>query len=320
MLLAARIREVFGLPGMTVEETLPFRDKEIMKRVLDAAGVRTPHHFAATTVAGVWEAAERIGYPIIVKPISGAGSADTYRVDSAAQLAEVLPILRHVPEVSVEEFVDGEELTFDTVCANGELLFESVMWYRPRPLQNRLHEWISPVSIVLRDLSVPELQAGRAMGAQVLAALGFAAGFTHMEWYRTAAGEAVFGEIAARPPGARVVDLMNYACDADLYTGWAEAVLHGRLAETPTQKYNAGSIFKRAHGDGRITHVEGLDRLRAAYGDDVVLVDLLPVGVPRRDWRATVMGDGWVVVRHHDLQRVIEMTERFAADLHLYAG
>jgi hypothetical protein len=113
---------------------------------------------------------------------------------------------------------------------------------------------------------------------------------------------------------------MNYACDADLYAAWAEAVLHGRLARTPTPKYNAGSIFKRAHGDGRITHVEGLDALRAAYGGDVVLVDLLPVGAPRRDWRATVMGDGWVVVRHHDLQRVIEMTERFAADLHLHAS
>jgi ATP-grasp domain len=320
MLLAARIRESFGLPGMTVDQTVPFRDKERMKRVLDAAGVRTPHHFAATTVAGVWEAAERIGYPIIVKPISGAGSADTYRADSAAQLAEVLPMLQHVPEVSVEEFVDGEELTFDTVCANGEILFENVMWYRPRPLQNRLHEWISPVSIVLRDLSVPELRAGRAMGEQVLAALGFRAGFTHMEWYRTASGEAVFGEIAARPPGARVVDLMNYACDADLYAGWAEAVLHGRIGQTPTRKYNAGSIFKRAHGDGRITHVDGLDALRAAYGGDVVHVDLLPVGAQRRDWRATVMGDGWIVVRHHDLQRVIEMTERFAADLHLYAG
>ena len=320
MLLAARIRENFGLPGMTVEQTLPFRDKERMKRVLDAAGVRTPYHVAAATVAGVWEAAERIGYPIIVKPISGAGSADTYRVDSAAQLAEVLPTMRHVPEVSVEEFVDGEELTFDTVCAHGEILFENVMWYRPRPLQNRLHEWISPVSIVLRDLSVPDLAAGRAMGAQVLGALGFRAGFTHMEWYRTASGEAVFGEIAARPPGARVVDLMNYACDADLYAGWAQAVLHGRLEETPTQKYNAGSIFKRAHGDGRITGVRGLDTLRAAYGDDVVLVDLLPVGAPRRDWRATVMGDGWVVVRHRDLQRVIEMTERFAGDLHIYAG
>jgi len=27
-----------------------------------------------------------------------------------------------------------------------------------------------------------------------------------------------------------------------------------------------------------------------------------------------------VIVRHHDLQRVIEMTERFASDLRLYAA
>ena len=40
-----------------------------------------------------------------------------------------------------------------------------------------------------------------------------------------------------------------------------------------------------------------------------MLVDLLPVGAPRRDWRATVIGDGMVVVRHPELQRVIEMTE-----------
>jgi hypothetical protein len=320
MILAARIRETFGLPGMTVEQTVPFRDKERMKQVLDAAGIRTPRHASTSTVAGVWEAAERIGYPIIIKPISGAGSADTYRIDSSAQLAETLPLLRHVPEVSVEEFVDGEEFTFDTVCADGKILFENVMWYRPRPLQMKMHEWISPVSIALRDLSVPDLQPGREMGAQVLAALGFQTGFTHMEWYRTASGEAVFGEIAARPPGARVVDLMNYSTDGDLYVGWAEAVLHGQLRTPLQQRYNAGTIFKRAQGTGRITRIEGLDALRAAYGDDIVLVDLLPVGAPRRDWRALLISDGWVVVRHNELQRVIEMTERFAADLQLYAG
>ena len=319
MILAARIRETFGLPGMTVEQTVPFRDKERMKQVLDAAGVRTPRHASTTTVAGVWAAAERIGYPVIVKPIAGAGSADTYRADSGVELAEVLPLLRHVPEVSVEEFVDGEEFTFDTICADGNILFESVLWYRPRPLQMRLHEWVSPVSLVLRDLTAPDLQGGRAMGRQVLDALGFRTGFTHMEWYRTAAGEAVFGEIAARPPGARVVDLVNYAVDGDTYAGWAEAVLHGQLRRPLEQRYNAGSIFKRARGTGRISGVDGLDALRAAYGSDVVLVDILPLGTPRRDWRATVVGDGWVVVRHHELQRVIEMTERFAADLRVYA-
>ena len=49
MVLAARIREVLGLPGMTVQQTLPFRDKELMKQVLDAAGIRTPRHASTGT-------------------------------------------------------------------------------------------------------------------------------------------------------------------------------------------------------------------------------------------------------------------------------
>jgi hypothetical protein len=320
MILAARIRESFGVPGMKVEQTVPFRDKERMKQAIDAAGIRTPWHVSATTVRGVWEAAEQVGYPLIVKPIDGAGSADTYRLDSGQELGEVLPLLRHIPEVSVEEFIDGEEFTYDTVCADGSILFDSVMWYRPRPLQMKMHEWISPTSIVLRDLSVPDLQGGLQMGAEVLAALGFRSGFTHMEWYLKSDGEAVFGEIGGRPPGARAVDLMNYATDGDVYVAWAEAVVHGRLSQPLERRYNSGCVFKRAEGVGRITHMEGLDRLLSEYGEHVVLVDLLPIGAPRRDWRAVLISDGMIMVRHRELQPVIEMTERFAADLHLYAS
>jgi ATP-grasp domain len=320
MILAARIRESFGLPGMTVDQTVPFRDKERMKQKIDAAGIRTPWHVSATSVGGVWEAAERVGYPLIVKPIAGAGSADTYRVDSGQELAEVLPLLRHVPEVSVEEFIDGEEFTYDTVCADGSILYENIMWYRPRPLQMKMHEWISPVSIVLRDLTVPDLQGGRKMGDEVIAALGFRSGFTHMEWYRKADGEAVFGEIGARPPGARVVDLMNYATDGDLYVGWAGAVVHGHLSQPLERQFNSGCVFKRAKGVGHITHVDGLDKLLAEYGEHVVMVDLLPIGAPRRDWRAVLISDGMIIVRHPELQPVVEMTERFASDLQMYAG
>jgi len=289
-----------------------------MKRRLDAAGIRTPWHVRATSVAQIWEAAEQIGYPLIVKPIAGAGSADTYRVDSAAELDEVLPMLRHLPEVSVEEFVDAEEFTHDTVCANGRILFEHVLWYRPRPLQMRMHEWVSPTGISFRDLTVPHLQDGRAMGRQVLAALGFDTGFTHLEWYRKEDGEVVFGEIGARPPGVRVVDMMNFNTDGDLYVGWAEAVVHGRMPALSHQ-YNVGMVSKRARGSGRITAITGMDRLMADYGSDVVLMDLLPIGAPRRDWRASTIGDGILMVRHPELQRVIEMTERFAAELQMYA-
>ena len=320
MLLAARLREELDLPGLTVAQTVPFRDKERMKQLLDAAGLRTPRHASTDTVAGVWAAADRIGFPLIVKPIAGGGAADTYRAGSVTELDAVLPMLRHVPQVSVEEFVEAEEFTYDTVCAGGRVLFENISWYRPRPLLNKTHEWISPIDIALRDLDAPMLQGGRVLGAAVLKVLGFRDGFTHMEWYRKADGEVVFGEIAARPPGGRMVDLMNYATDADLFSAWAEAVTLGRISQPIERLYNAASIFKRARGAGRITHYEGLDELLAEFGAHVATVDLLPVGAPRRDWRATSISDGVIVVRHQELPKTIEMADRFAADLHLYAG
>jgi formate-dependent phosphoribosylglycinamide formyltransferase (GAR transformylase) len=319
MVLAARLREMLGVPGLTVEQTLPFRDKERMKQVLDAAGLRTPWHESTESAAGVWAAAERIGFPLIVKPIAGAGSANTYRVDSVAQLDDVLPMLRYVPRVSVEEFVEAQEFTYDTICADGEVLFENICWYQPRPLESMQHEWISPVTTALRDLSVPDLQGGRELGAAVLKTLGFRDGFTHMEWYRKADGEVVFGEIGARPPGGRTVDVMNYATDADLFTAWAEAVVHGKLSQPLERRYNAASIFKRARGAGVIQGYEGLGRLMEQYGEHVVALDLLPVGAPRRDWRATLISDGMVIVRHVELSTTLEIAEHFAADLQLYA-
>ena len=320
MLLAARLREELGLPGLTVGQTVPFRDKELMKERLDAAGLRTPGHESAGTVAGVWAAAERLGFPLIVKPIDGAGSADTYRADSATDLDAILPMIRHVPQVIVEEFIDGEEFTYDTICAGGRVLFENICWYRPRPLVMKQHEWISPVTISLRDLDAPDLQAGRALGTAVVAALGFRDGFTHMEWYRKADGEVVFGEIGARPPGGRMVDVMNYATDSDLFFAWAQAVTSGQISQPVQRRYNAALIFKRAEGAGRITHYEGLDHLLAEYGEHVAALDLLPIGAPRRDWRAVIISDGMVIVRHPELSKTIEMTERFAAELRLYAG
>ncbi len=319
MLLAARIREATGLPGMSVEQTVPLRDKERMKQLLDEAGLRTPRHSRESTAKGCREAAERIGYPLVIKPIAGAGSADTYRVDDAAELETLLPLLRHVPTVSVEEFVEGEEYTYDTICANGRVLYDNIAWYRPKPIIARHVEWISPQTVTLRRIGDPKLAPGLDLGRKVLDVLGLDTGFTHMEWFLTPDGEAVFGEIGGRPPGARSVELMNYGCDIDVFRGWAEAVCHGSFGQSVDRRYNAAVIFKRAHGRGRIQRIEGLERLMAQCGDHIVSVDLLPPGAPRRNWRATLLSDGWVIVRHPDLATTLQIADRVGTDLQIYA-
>jgi biotin carboxylase len=320
ILLAARLREALGIPGMRADQAILFRDKERMKQALDAAGIRTPRHARARSEQECREAVTQIGYPLVLKPVAGAGSADTHRVGSEDELERLLPRLRHVRELSVEEFIGGDEFTFDTICAEGRMLYHNVSWYRPRPLIGRSVEWISPQTLALRDPEQEELSAGREMGRAVLDVLGFRSGFTHMEWFRTQGGEAVFGEIAARPPGAHSVDLMNYSADIDTFSGWAEAVCHSRFSQPVVRRYNAAVIFKRARGQGRIQRVEGLERLVARYRRHIVCVDLLPVGAPRRDWRQTLLSDGYVILRHPDLQATMEMADRVGTDLQIYAG
>lgn len=320
MLLAARLREELGLPGMTVAQTTPFRDKSDMKAALDAAGIRTPKHRRARGGDEIRAAAGEVGLPVCVKPIAGAGSADTYRVDDEGRLEEVILLTRHVPEVSVEEWVEGEEFTFDTLCAGGEIRYFNVSWYRPRPLIQRTEEWVSPQTVALRDVEAAHLKPGVEMGHAVIEALGFQAGFTHMEWFLTDDGEAVFGEIGGRPPGARSVDIMNYACDIDVFAGWAEAAVHGTFSQEVERKYNAAVVFKRAHGQGRIRRIEGLDALRDEMAEWINHVDLLPVGAHRRNWKATLISDGYVILRHPDLETCLRMADRVGADLNLYAA
>lgn len=319
VMLAARLRQALGVPGLTPQQALPFRDKELMKQKLDAAGIRTPRHSSCSDEASIRASAERIGYPLMIKPIAGAGSADTHRVNDPQDLERVIKAVRHVPVVSVEEFVEGREYTFDAICAGGRPLFYNIAWYRPRPLIARTVEWISPQVVALRNPDQPELAAGRKMGLQVLEALEFEAGFTHMEWYLKDDGEVVFGEIGARVGGARLIDQMNFSNDADLFRGWAEAVCYGTLSEPIQRRHNVAVIFKRAQGEGRIHHISGLASYLARYGQHVAALDLLPVGAHRRNWLQTLISDGYAIVRHPNLETCLAMADRFGTDVQLFA-
>ena len=319
VILAARIREAWGIPGMSVDAVTGFRDKQLMKERVRAAGLRVPRSTRARTVTEVRAAAEEIGYPLVVKPIAGAGSADTYRCGSRAELEDVLQKMGNVPEVSCEEYIEGEEFTFDTVSIGGVPAYMNVAQYLPKPLEARSYEWISPCVITVRDLDQPKIKIGVDLGKKVLKALGMGDGFTHMEWFLTPKGEAVFGEIGCRPGGACIVDQMNYTGDIDLFREWARVSCWRSFEASTARPYHCGIVFKRAKGQGRISAIHGLTAFHQKYGRWICEDKLLRPGTPRRNWKATLLSDGYIIVRHPTWDGAYEMCQEISTKITSYA-
>ena len=71
---------------------------------------------------------------------------------------------------------------------------------------------------------------------------------------------------------------------------------------------------------GRIRRIEGMDAYRAVFRPFLAREDLLPVGAPRRDWNATFLSDGNVVVRHPDMGESLRMARIFASGVRMVAG
>jgi hypothetical protein len=319
-LLAARLRERWGLPGLTLDTVMGFRDKKLMHERIAAAGLRTAPSARVRTESEAWAAVEVVGYPLVIKPTAGAGGQDTFICRDASELATALERTRHVREVVIEAFVTGEEFTYEALTVRGKPLFESVCRYLPNVLEARQNEWISPIIFCIRDLDDAGLADGIQLGRRANEALGMGSGMSHMEWFRQPDQAAVFGEIACRPPGAEMMNLMNYARDADLYRAWGRAVVGRDPGVSTRRPYNAAIVFKRATGQGRIRAIHGLRDFVRKYGDHIARIDLLPIGAPRRNWKATFKGDGNLVVRHPDLGFTLKMAREAAASIHLVAA
>ena len=144
-------------------------------------------------------------------------------------------------------------------------------------------------------------------------------GFTHMEWFLTPRGEAIFGEIGCRPGGAHLVDQMNYTSDIDLFREWARVSCWREFDARAERKYNVGIVFKRAQGQGRITRIEGLGDWLSTADSWVVEEKLLRAGTPRRNWKNTLLSDGHVIVRHPEWAEAKRLAFAAATGIRMFA-
>jgi len=309
----ARVRERLRIRGMDETEATNFRDKSVMKDRLRAAGLPCARHALASDRASALAFGESSGYPLVVKPPAGAGSRNTFRVNSRAELEaclRTLPATTQQP-LLLEEFIVGREHSFDSVSLGGKHVFHSISSYSPTPLEVMHTPWIQWCVLLPRVIDTPEYADILAAGRKALEVLGMVTGLTHMEWFRRADGSIAISEVAARPPGAQFTTLLSWAHDVDFYSAWARLMVHETF-DPPQRRYSAGAAFLRGQGSGGVvTAVRGIDELRAELGALVVEARLPRIG---QSASGTYDGEGYVILRDPDtavvergLQRAVEL-------------
>jgi len=291
----AQVRDELNIPGMRTEAAINFRDKAQMKTVLMAAGLPCARHRLVQEDTQAWEFAASAGYPLVVKPQAGAGALNTFRIDSDDELAELLkaqpPTLQH--PALFEEFIVGEEHSFDSVFVDGKMLWHSISHYLPTPLEVLQNPWIQWVVLLPRVVDDGTYDEIRELASSALAALGMQTGLSHMEWFRRPDGSVAISEVGARPPGAQITTLLSYAHDVDFYQAWARLMITGEFTP-PERLFSVGAAFIRGQGRGRVSAITGIDRL-----DDVAPL-VVEARLPQEGQAptGTYEGDGYVIVRH----------------------
>jgi hypothetical protein len=307
----AEARAALGLPGLGVEAARRFRDKSHMKDVLREHGLPCARHRLAVSAAAAREFVGDLSGPAVVKPPEGAGAVNTFRVDGLAELEDALRAFPPSPTrpMLLEEFVVGEEHSFDSVTLGGRTVWHSISRYHPTPLDVLRNDWIQWCVLLPRSIDGPEFAAIRAAAPAALAALGLQDGLSHMEWFRRPDDSVAISEVGARPPGAQITSLMSWAHDADLYAAWARLVLRDEF-DPPERAFAAGAAYFRGQGRGRVVALHGLDRAQAELGDLVVEARLPRPGQPRS---SSYEGEGFAILRHAETRVVAEALERLVS-------
>ncbi len=313
-----QVREHLGIPGMDAATAHNFRDKAQMKSVLRAAGVPCARYRLADSAAAAADFAAQTGYPLVVKPPAGAGAKSTFRIDDAEDLRVWLEAAPPAPDrlAMMEEFLTGEEGSYDSVMIDGLLVWDSISGYQPTPLEVLRNPWIQWVVLMPREIGGTEYAGIREVAPVALRALGLRTGFTHMEWFRRPDGSVAVSEVAARPPGGQITSMLCYAHDFDFYRGWARLMVDGSFAP-PQRRWAAGTAFLRGQGTGHILAVRGLDRLPAEVGS-LVVESRLPT--PGQLSSASYEGDGYVIARHQDTAVVIDAMRRLVTGVRVEVG
>lgn len=260
--LEAGIRTDFNIWGIRSDYVQNIKKKSRMRAAFRKAGVAVIAQKKTSERAGAMEFIRRVGFPIVVKPDSGAGAAHTYKISNQSELDEFFRIKPEDVSFVMEEFIDGLVVTYDgLVNRDGEILFAASTKY-----DDSIMDVVNKnkhMSYVCRPSVPAEVED---IGRRIVKAFDLKERFFHIELFEHKDGRILALEVNIRPPGGYMTDAINYTYDIDIYAEWANMVVSNRVSGGFEGKYFTAYASRKDHYAYRHSHEDVL----AAHGDKVV--------------------------------------------------
>lgn len=297
---AAELRHHLGVPGTSREAARRVTDKLEMKAALAAAGVRCARTVDASEGLDGEALADRLGLPLVLKG----------RESSAGRQTQIITERRDLPRRlragwMAESFIAGEEMSVEALVADGKPVFTS-------PTEYLVPRWANIIPAPLAD---ERRRAVRELLAGAVAALDIRCGFLHLELFLTPDGGAAFCDIAARPPGGHIVDLMELVYPFDVWEAWIRLGL-GASLDADLQPRRTAGVWLLHPGEGIVREIRGQDELRRLPGLHSVQLRVFP---GRRVAHRVGSGQdvGHIIVTGDGRDEVAERLHRAAATLEI---
>jgi len=236
---AAVLRRIYNTRRSTKTLLIRCTDKMAMKKYLRKheipMGGFVTHQKDLTAV----ELIKELGLPVVVKDRKNSGGRNVVIAKTAAELSALI-----APQRLYEQFLDAAEGSIESFVEGGEIIFSNITEYHTNKVSN----------IVPAGYDEAETARIKALNYKVIKALNIKWGLTHLEYYRHVDGE-LFGEVALRPPGGYIMELIKRAYDFDPWEVFVQIELGEPVESLPSDTvWICGTVLLHP-GEGVVSDV-----------------------------------------------------------------
>ena len=227
VMTAARAREHLQLGGMTSSHALRFRDKLSMRNIATEAGILSPEYTSVFNKQEIEDYLERVPAPWIVKPRFEVSAFGIRKCETKDQVWQVLKDLDdrnnwrdHPSQFVLERFIAGNVYHVDSIVDRGKVLAAGVSKYGTPPFSVTHYGGVFTTSIVpYRSKERRELEQ---LNKTLLEAFRYERGVSHAEFLQSDEdGKFYLLEVACRVGGAYIANVLEHACNFNLWREWA---------------------------------------------------------------------------------------------------